>query len=494
MKKYFILLLLCCVNLCSGQAGFVLDSLPAGKTKFTQNYIYSFSDKLVKFDYSGNIMWSKSLSGYSYLEVEDEQLYVTGINQITKLDSSGNILWAKDFSVPLCPSLNDSNVIIKSIINGNRIYLLIDKWAPQTMGYPYFAIVTLDTTGNLINTWCADNGHYDTFNFLDGIKSPSGGAWIVIRDGGNYHPAFTFKIDTNGNPEPSTPGHQYSNGEYNLPFSMFIQSDSSHCMVLNSFGQMPTPTSGLHIVTESDDGSSSMNNGFKLAPATSYLTWNISGIRDPQDNIYITASGYTERYILKTDRFGNILKEKKWPDALLQAYQLDIFNPYFRNDTLYIAASINGKAAIIKMDSLLNTTCYPPQNSSDFVPETLYVNAFTPDTALPVTYIPQNINLTNTSVTPPVVYPACAQVAIDENISKNLIVPFPNPAETIISFPVPASGKNNTIKIFTAIGELIYMSATDNVKVENMIVDVSFLSPGIYFFTVNQHQGKFIKM
>ena len=88
-----------------------------------------------------------------------------------------------------------------------------------------------------------------------------------------------------------------------------------------------------------------------------------------------------------------------------------------------------------------------------------------------------------------------AKTTIDNSVTtydNETIIPYPNPSNTTIHFPIINSSNNSsTLGIFDISGKLIEQKLITE-GTEEVVLDLKSYKKGIYFFRINEHSGKFI--
>jgi hypothetical protein len=178
---------------------------------------------LCKFDFNGNIVWTRQLGSelndYCYSVFADEQgVYVAGITNGTlapycglggsdgfvyKFDGNGNIVWMQQFG----SASNDYANAVTADANG--IYVLGITYGQMTdtknSGGSDVFLVKFDQSGSFI--WTRQFGTSDT-DFAWAISAFSGNVYLTGYTAGSFtdqfnigkYDAYCAKYDVNGNP------------------------------------------------------------------------------------------------------------------------------------------------------------------------------------------------------------------------------------------------------------------------------------------------------
>lgn len=101
--------------------------------------------------------------------------------------------------------------------------------------------------------------------------------------------------------------------------------------------------------------------------------------------------------------------------------------------------------------------------------------------------IPTDENKTN-SGTMGMVYQTLSVLGVEE-LEVNAVKVYPNPTTRIINFSLNSKSKVEDVQIYDLAGKFI-----KNIKITNKMVDVAFLSSGIYFLRFKDLDLKTIKI
>ncbi|HNQ62130.1 MAG TPA: T9SS type A sorting domain-containing protein [Bacteroidia bacterium] len=470
-------------SLCHAQDAISFDSLQFQYSILTEDAIYFNSNKLVKADYNGQVIWSKTgtFVGQAF-KVEENGIYSFQSKTITKLDTSGNLLWSKEFITPICSMMTSQNYITDIVVNKNRIYILTYQSLP---GYNYLpSLITLDTAGVIINVWCGNN--YPGSTFTKGIKKPGGGAWLVKEHYGALQTCETFNVDTMGNIVLSATGAYLQSEQITFIQSAILNHNNYHSYLLNSF--FPGYAREPFIVFENDNGNSFSFKGYQV-PSLNWGMMLLTGTIDPNENLYILAcTDNDERILFKTNPTGDILLAKIWPLSLLNTYGLNFpLNENYvqmihNGDSLYISAIINGKTSIIAFDDSLNTICYPAAQNIAITdnPDMITGSSNLSYPVLQVINTP-NILLANVqSISQPNAVNICFQNSIVEDGFAKYVNVYPNPA--IDQLFIQCETENIHFELFNLSGQRIRISSEK--MVEGYKLKIDEIESGMYMLVV----------
>ncbi len=484
MKFYYRLAIIILIsNSSRAQNAISFDSLQLQYSAFTDQAVYFNSDKLVKSDYNGNIIWARSGGPInSPFKIKDDGIYIFYQHSLCKLDTSGNIVWSRDFIQPICAMGPNSNFIADLVINNNRIYILINQNSGSG-GTSYPSLITLDTNGTLINSWCGE--YYQNNSFLKGTECASGGVWISGVHGGT---GFSVQVDSDGVVSPNITMNAFQKNQITLIKKTLQKNDLSHCYLVN--GYTPGYEGYPYIYFESDDGNQQSYKCYTTPSMWPGIAISSAAL-DLNDNLYIFASGDSPQSILfKTDPIGNITIAKCWTNATLSNYQLDFSsgtNMIVRNDSLYLLCKIAGKTSILSLDTTLNSICFSPDSivQIDDSPtiSISYLNTW------PVTHVSYSPLLTTVqnNLTPLTnAVRICQPTLISETSNNMHLEIYPNPASNQIQINVQKEIEE--IKMYNLIGQDMKVYCTNTNQQLN--IETGTLGNGLYFIVLRFSDGE----
>lgn len=492
MKTLFSFLVISFFGFVSkAQNAISFDSLSLQASFMTDDAIYFNSDKLVKTEYNGNVIWAVAgAPANSRLKVYDNYIYIYTYSGLTRLDSNGIILWSQDFNQAVCSLSSVPNVISDVVVNLNRIFILTNQ-AYQGTGFAYPSVITLDTNGTIINTWCGND--YRDVTFQRGVKKNSGGAWIAGDDGGAVHTGMSINIDLNGLIPQYSNSNTFQRGQFNTIDATLTKSNGDHVFFINSF----TPGyAGLpYLVIESDNGTILAYRGY--SSLLSNLGMNlITACHDQFDNLYILGRGENgEAILFKTNEDGILLLSKAWSTTALLNLQLSfpassaITKMHFRNDSLYLTCNINNKASLISLDSNMLSSCFNPDLTSTIINYPgISINSWNPYSQNPHTYTSVPTLLQSQTAQQMNGNSVCRITDLPKVEHSNRVFIYPNPATDRMI--VSSEHEISNLKICNLTGQFQDVSMEiDNGKT---IINVSSLSNGIYMLSASI-SGELIK-
>ncbi len=497
MKAFYLFLFLFLSAFCSkAQNAISFDSIAFGSSLLTEDAIYFCTGELIKSDYQGNVLWSKTgAPEHSIIKLKDNFLYLIytagASNFASKLDSAGNLLWSRTFNQHICTS-QQSNSLTDIVINGNRVYILCNQTYQGVGGFSYPSLITLDTSGTIINVWC-DSFFYDG-NFTYGVERLAGGLWIGDHDGGNIIVTGSFSVDANGIPSTNLPGSSFLSGQFSYINNVLTKTNSEHCYFVNNFNT-PYRTQPF-IVFESDDGFIHQYKGYDAPQFFEGMKF-ITACHDSMDNLYILAEGVypAEPILFKTDPYGNILTVKSWSPSALNAYQLQFPDGYShsqmicRNDSLYVTCLINNKTSILVFDSVLNTSCFNPDltvqinDSLDILPTSGISTSYVP----PISYT-QVDSVYNTQIAyHSNGFPVCIISSVGQIESNERLILYPNPVMNASTLTVSSEFENGELKIYNQLGNVIKQQKMEGTSTQ---IESAGLAEGLYIIKVSSAQNK----
>jgi len=458
------------------------DSLQFGHSILTNDAIYINTNKFVKSDYRGNVIWAKSgIPANSAFKIKDDHIYIFQNDGITKMDSSGNVLWSKNFPQPVCSTSTAPNRIADVVINADRIYVLSNQNNPGGISYP--SVITLDTGGVVLNSWCGNNQQNTTL--VMGIEKTGGGAWLSAHDGGNVHTGLSIPIDNDGNLIPGIDINFYQLGQFNFSQLIIKKSNNIHCYFVNSF--TPGYAAYPYLIFESDVGNTFSHNGFNT-PTLSLGMDIITACIDHNDNFYIIGTGYSGEIIFyKTDPFGNVLISSGWSASVLNTYNLEFPNPgfqtnmFFRQDSVYITCKIDNKLSIISFDTLLTSTCFATDLSIQIDnTSSISLGNYYSITESPLSFTGTNASLSTQNISQSNGSKVCRMTSVPKFNPETQVEVYPNPA--IDELNIRCEHANIQIELFSISGQRMQVSPKK--IVEGVKLDLAEFESGMYILSI----------
>jgi len=429
---------------------------PLGMVNWLKNYDTSFffpsmkrfvngdlliagGQSIMKLDNLGNVIWSKRISGISF--IAEEGFIITSDGgvaistylqvqadcslQLIRLDSSGNVLWSKE--TPLSSNSIGSNKIIETF--DGALLTAFDEYVTN-LAQQIFVIKT-DANGNLL--WSKSFGFTSFDHVTDVMQSADGNYIIAGSVSGN---SCIFKLDTAG-----TSIWAKTYGQSEISFRKILEATSGNLILAGAY----------------------------------------------RDSV-------NDALVLSMDSMGNILIARTYAGV----FGANVNDIYPTVDMGYIAVCSDGVAnpgnptfymqllKLIKMDSLLYTAC--DLQTLNFVVSNQSLSLHIGTYLIPgnISSSPVVVNQYQTQMTPTLV---CKVIGVDEMGIDDLIEIFPNPTTDKLTIEINSSYIQK-ISICNLTGKLIKTISCNN---SNLEIDVSNLSPGIYFLNGTSDQGTFRK-
>jgi len=508
MKKIITCLVFLLFHYLSGAqspSSFYLDEITTGGAAvYTPDNIYFENNtKLIKTDYQGNVIWSKDdmprnpifqgdvFYGYSYI---GNNFY------ISKCDTSGNYIWTKDISQTVCPLVsNHYNTMRGMFVNQDRIYITSGQYS-SSMGYDGSnALVALDTSGNVVNSWCDPSVWPMTLTYIaTGYPSFLPGGWISFTSGGVGQEITLVKIDHNGAINTSVPAIQIDMGISVFIDQILMLHDSTYLAVCridnNQMGNFHDDFFGLSKFTE---------NGSVLWQKV-YQTQGDTGVgcsgavEDSLGNIYVIGGlfNYTYRSMLalKLDQNGDVSFAKEWNDSSitipLEQYRLTLKDNHLCCGAHYINGAQKHEGMIV-FDTLFSS-CFMNGVPYNLMPGPNPIYYSTWQLYNPIAYATIPYTLTPTNLLPSFPIDLCSVLTeVPKMKSASEINLYPNPFESSI---VLDENYKAYVKIFDLTGKQVFEKHLQG-KSE---IDLGFLPRGIYqltYFTESKTMNrKIVKM
>ncbi|MBK5284630.1 MAG: T9SS type A sorting domain-containing protein [Bacteroidia bacterium] len=466
--------------------GYIIAANP--KTS-SQPYAY-----LIKTDSNGDTLWSSHYrAGYGYLysvkQTIDGGFIAAGYDgfkaYLLKTDSNGNLLWSKLFGgTPYSYAYSvtqseDSGFVIAGVAHNNFVVASED-----------FLLVKTDANGNLVwsNTYGGNN--IDLANYVERTNDHG---YIVTGNTSSFgvgnSDVYLVKTDAAGN----------------LSWSRTFggnDSDEGHCVQQTSDGgyiiagkTLSFGSGNWDIFVIKTDSSGNLNWSKTYGGAS----WDdASTIKQTNDGGYIIA-GYAnyDVVLIKIDGVGNMMWNNSFGGTGLEiGSALDIANDGGYAIVGQTSTFSTGyiRVYFIKTDSIGNSGCNEMTLSlSTTIPTTQTINPATIVSAINATSIP------NTVVGRGIDMVKLCYVGIDEGKKeKEYFLISPNPAINEIGI-TNAEFRIIEIEIYDVMGKKIKVltPGPSPSGEESASIDVSKLTPGIYFVKVKGETGervaKFVK-
>jgi hypothetical protein len=470
------------------------DSLSLGYSCMTENAIYFNSNRLVKSDYLGNIIWAiTGAPTNSRIKAEGNGIYIYTNNGLTKLDTSGIILWSQNFTQNICLQSTVANSIADVLINMNRIFVLINQ--PYLgVGFAYPSLITLDTSGTIINTWCGDN--YADLRIEFGVAKSDGGALLIGYDGGAVHTGISLQVEQNGTIKTGSYVQTFQAAQFNNTNAVLTKSNFVHCYFVNSF-TVPYPRVP-YILFESDLGGLQSYFSFET-PGITDGTYIFASGKDSSDNLFFLASSDGGEIVLfKTNPYGIPIIIKGWSTAAINSLGLNFpqyptqVSMYGRNDSLYVTCSINNKASVLSFDENLDAFCYSPDMIvQSFSSVSVSMNTFIPYNEFSIAYnaIPVSLQELYTNQANGISVCQITSTELQENKKRGMDL-SPNPFSNSTILNVSREFENGEIDIYNLLGTHI---RNQKLKGLSSRIERMNMAPGLYIIKIRSKKQQIMR-
>ena len=463
---------------------YLSDYIGGYKVGFTDKAIYFYinSSKLIKCDYDGNVIWSRSVQSYQ-VSISEDVIYLFG-NQgnLMKIDSSGNVLWSRNIVISVCNGSMGGGLKLYS--NPKHIYFVDDR-----------SLVVLDSSGNYLNSWCdVTSGYVDMIYRVFNAKDAS--IWIdYLLTTGNMNQCYLIHADSSGTIDTGA-----SMPFFNISFSnnivdLFPAPDSSNIVLIDGDDVMVRSWNRFCVSKFTKDGTMIWEKVFSSAMDTAYEI--IYGGCDSSMNTYLIAQAqdnFKNYYLtLKLDSSGNVLFTREW-NSIPPSIQLGIYysTMKFHNGNIYLPIVYHNGAqnypAIMILDSSLNEYCLISDTIS-------VVSQIAPGIAYPIprdcmtnTFQSSSVTLTLTAANHPQTLDLCAAAGRDDFIKGQIQVspsPFTNKFKIMFS---NTGVENAVLTICNAIGETVLLK---NIVTHDMLIDLSSWPSGLYIIHLDSETKYF---
>ena len=496
-----ILVFFCCIlfledTKAQAPASFYLNlNDPYATCHFTNSNIYfSALGMLIKTDYSGNVIWSK-VGSFNNMVADDNSIYALmqpSGNLICKFDSSGNTIWARDISASVCPLQNGNiNQNFHLFINRERVY--ITSYQYGAIG-GYQALLTLDTTGNIIGSWCDLNAStVSVGNISLGVGSTQGG-WLVLGHGGVGIEQTIVKIKMDGTVDTT------STVEIDMGQSVNVEGilefpDSTYLAFCNVFG-MGNGYMGLSKFNENR----SVIWQEKLISLSDTSTMLYGTTRDSLGNIYLIAfmtdaNTFQSTITIKINNSGVIVFVKEWSDPMIFA-SIKPIGLFYKSGKICCFVNYQEGAqnypAIIAFDTSF-TTCNIPYNVFTITATPDFISNGIWNSYQSTNYVTFNNTFSTVQALNPVTKDLCQALSAKDVLDEEIVEIFPNPFADKFNVHV-RTYQNYGLNIFNLIGEKFFEKEITG----DQEIDLQNLPAGVYILNVKSESKswnrKMIKM
>lgn len=484
-RRFYLLALLVCMMIpASGQNSFYFNSYASRKTLFTNDAIYfiTYTSRLVKCDYSGNVFWTRSVPGVAQWSFSFNSICILDYSGvISRIDTSGTVLWSKDLDNASCGGVTFENFIS----NRDRIYFTSSTNTINNSG-----LVVLDSSGNVIHSWC-DSLAFD-YLIWRGFPDIDEGVWLqMILTLGNNHESCLVHADHDGHIDANyaSPYFDYSfdEGIYDLiPFT-----DSSYLAVYNAQDFAAWNWNHGALFRIDVNGNKTAQHIYRSVADT--LIQVVRAATDSANNsyiiFYINTSVSLTYVTMKLDSSFNIIYCKKWisyPELLRldEGYERMVFKNGFLYCPAYVYSTSNEYQGFLIIDSLMNTCGIvdTPTTLNEIFPVNNSI------TWAPMQHVPATAAITSITLNimpDPSTSDLCLFLEEEESILQSEILISPNPfTETITLKNLPL--RENVIEVISLNGQSVFRSIRNS---SISTIDLTFLPPGVYFLRLQNPEN-----
>jgi hypothetical protein len=456
----------------------------------------------------GDTLWTRTIDFAPYLPYpygniakgDDGIYFITGkhfispqtnvlYNMIGKLDFDGNLIWSKSGSGYFY-NFNSLNVI------NNTLYLALPGVSSDTM-----KIYKLDSNGNEI--W--RNGYISQPGFLspsiESMQLDSFGLLHLTGTMSNYSNGATLgcfiaKLDSNGNIISSSRIHSVSNTEFYLCEGGYNNLNGTLYIANRGFAGN-TPKYSIRLQKINTISGTVFSKIIYLTDSLSILDGSF--LVNSQNKILITGTvrkinNYDKAFQLALDTNLNILSAIQY-SSTLDSLNIRMSKATYDCNNVTAIGNINrgdrSSGYLVKKENLTDFVCF----QSDLIfneytvldtIENLPISAYTTNGWTNVNAITGHLQLSKN---------VCS--IIDGTISyenrNDYFVLYPNPAHNRIY--IKGLTKNTQIEIYNSIGQL----QCDFLKNDNNELDISNFAEGLYLYSITDFErnittvGKLIK-
>jgi hypothetical protein len=501
---YIFLLLFQYISYAQSPTSFYLNETSLGGNPiYTEDHIYfQYNSKLVKTDYQGNVIWDKSglpspiFQGNVFYGLS----YLSNSFYISKCDTAGNFIWTKNITPTVCPHVaNHYNTIRGVVVNQDRIYISSGQYTTSTGYDGANAMLTLDTSGNVIHSWCDPTMWPSVFSFIsNGFPSFMPGCWITFDYPGVGYEKSLVKLNYDGTINTTIQANYIEMGFSVSIDNVLLLPDSNYLAVCrvdnNQMGGLHDIFFGLSKFTE--NGTVLWQKTFQSVSDTAVYCGGATN--DTLGNIYLMGGKIDPDYIrtdfgMKLDPNGNIDFIKEWNDTSITS-KLELFNPKFKDDQIICAVHYTDAGqkheGIMVFDTLFES-CMMSGVPYSITPIASPIASQTFPAYNAIGY--SAITDTLLSVNGPGTFPndLCIPLGISQIESVSDITLYPNPFQSSITFSGNSEG---VVIIYDLSGKKLFESQVE-AKEE---IDLEFLSKGIYQLTFTSDSkiinGKIVKI
>ncbi len=443
---------------------------------------------LIKTDSSGNLVWSKKIgshnkynSGYKMHLGPDGNIYIaatvdsantkTGDLCLYSFDKNGNLIFNKRWSSPVYDygtdiAFNNNSSIICGVM---RDYF----GSNGTVGL----ILSLDSLKNMI--WTKRYKYTQDLVFTNVIAVQGG--YIVSGMIGyvvnNIYDAFCMMLDETGNIIWSKSYHS-DDGFLMSIFDLLPDYDNNMLLAGLLIDQSGIAKPLIHKIDLS--GNLINTKVFDLGIPSEIRELNYSN-----NGGFVFSTGSNCRTILTDNQFNIIEHISVNPGFTINIASVVVPT----DDGGYLAAgSVNSSSdgLIIKYDSTLNAGCNTTQQTQTQYSIPISVsNIIIQDSLITLNeLIGDSITTINVNETI-----LCNTATGFNEINTNEIEVFPNPISDFVNINLKDKNNLSAIYVSDLTNRILFQINIENVD-DKLVIDLDFLTPGLYFLTLSYTTGK----
>jgi len=464
---------------------------------FDNNYMLAGIDEgaalVLKLDTSGNIIWKKTIGNNNggvftgIIPTKDSDYVLAGsiFNTVNssndflcvKINSAGDTLWTKEIDM----GYNDYALSVQQTYDNG--YILAGYAGQNSPVTSKIAVVKLDSSGNLLWGKKFTGGNFDNCAYSIRQTPDSGYMMLGYTDSlSNYDTrTILMKITSDGNIVWTKKDHS---AYYSTGYDMALTANGIACYLVSSMYNiiLKTDFAGNVAWCKTYGG----NGNYYNSPAPK--------IHPASDSGFVFLSDMS---LQKIDSAGNPVWSKSWMcisttdvvESGDKGYLILLNGPLMVTKSPIVTW---GEIALIKTDSSGNcATCF--MGNSTHTP-----------TTYPINFIPVSFT-TVTGAANIISHPVVAAASLNERsgcvdviggmneseTNENAIAIYPDPTYDHLSVECSSP---STIEILNIRGQLLKIIPTGETKT---ILDVSFLTCGVYIVEVKTEKGikikKFVK-
>ncbi len=374
------------------------------------------------------------------------------------------------------------------VLNGDRIYISSVQYNSNTLNNEYNALLTIDTSGNVINSWC-DPTNFGPF-ISSGFHSRIGGGWFVTRYPGIGYEESISKMNTDGNIDTTCYSTYLDIGISFVTKEIIELPDSTYLLYAythpGGLGNIPYENY-IFLMKFRENGSIDWEESIKAQQGadTAYIVFGATS--DSSGNIYMIAAvdvnqGTDHGFLaIKLNSSGNIQFSKRLNSPLMDGIypkQMHYKNGYICCGVQYhVGASFY--PGILVFDTLLNA-CNITNSSFPIIATTESLTSGMLSSFPIAAYSVTNDTISISAISNPISNDLCLQLFTKEILDDRNIIISPNPFQNKISICFNYVEKT-LLTIFNLTGRKIFEIEITN----NQYIDLSDVPPGVYLLNIH---------